>query len=268
MGDPRTPQPPHGAVTARAAVDRGLDIAATVRDTASEVVRRRRDPARIAERRRLAAKRRLFGWSLGGLVLMGVGANGIAEIAGGTGSAASIGAMVLVVGLWVYCVIGSVQAARDLKARTRAARSLPPVGPARRAVAGSLRPVIARLDAYSDALRQSVGMIGLAGGPADSVQQLRDDTLRAADVAETRLRAKAAECTALLRAGTSTREASARLTGDIQSGVDGYGRLVAAASDAAAASARLAGAGEPDQLADLTDRLHALAAGMREITGE
>jgi hypothetical protein len=61
-----------------------------------------------------------------------------------------------------------------------------------------------------------------------------------------------------------------RLEQEIHDGVDEYGRLVAAASDAAGASQRLGEAvlaGRTD-LAELTDRLTALADGMREITGQ
>lgn len=266
------------AVT-RSAVDRGLDVVTSVKDTAAEVMRKRRDPAHVAERRRVAARRRLTAWSLAGLVLLGVGANGVVGIAGGDGSVTSVGATVLVAGLFVYCVVGGVQAARDLRRRSRAARLLPPPGPDRRAVTGAIRPVIARLDAYSDALRQNVGMIGISAAPAgastteDAVQQLRNETLASADAAEARLRGRAAEYTALARGGVTPGPELAgvrdRLERELRDGVDEYGRLVAAASDAAGASQRLGLAvlaGRSD-LAELTDRLTALADGMREITG-
>ncbi|MEO7126707.1 MAG: hypothetical protein ABI382_12070 [Nakamurella sp.] len=272
-------------VVARSAVDRGLDIATTVKDSAAEAVRRRRDPAHIAERRRVAARRRLLAWSIPGLVLLGVGANSIAEIARGDSSAANIGAAVLFTALFVYCVIGSVQAARDLRARNKVVRMLPPPGPGRRAVTGAIRPLIARLDAYSDALRHSVGMIGISAAPAgargasvidDSMQQLRNETLWSADSAEVQLRTKAAEYSALIRGSggilvPEVGQAGARLEREIRDGVDEYGRLIAAASDAAGASQRLAGhtaLGGVSDIADLTDRLTALAAGMREITGQ
>jgi hypothetical protein len=103
------------------------------------------------------------------------------------------------------------------------------------------------------------------------VQQLRNETLASADAAEIRLRSKAAEYTALMRGGGAPElvQVRARLEQELRDGVDEYGRLVAAASDAAGASqglghAALAGRTE---LAELTDRLAALADGMREITG-
>jgi hypothetical protein len=232
--------------------------------------------------------------------MLGVGASGAVDIAQGDPTVTSVGATVLVAGLFVYCVAGTVQAGRDLRRRALETRLMPPPGPDRRAVTGALRPLIARLDAYSDALRQSVGMIGIpaaprsvrgssAGAPvlgasstgaflvggtvgasSDAVQQLRNETLASADAAETRLRSKAAEYTALMRGGSAPELARvrARLEQELRDGVDEYGRLVAAASDAAGASqglghAALAGRTE---LAELTDRLAALADGMREIT--
>jgi hypothetical protein len=269
------------AALTRNAVDRGLDVVTSVKDTAAEVMRKRRDPAHVAERRRVAARRRLTAWSLAGLVLLGAGVNGAVDLAGGDGTVTSIGALVLIAGLFVYCVISGVQAARDLRRRSRAARMLPPPGPERRAVTGTIRPLITRLDAYSDALRQSVGMIGIASAAPvqkaamdDAVQQLRNETLASADAAETRLRSRAAEYSALVRGGTvpgpEMTGVRARLERELRDGVDEYGRLVAAASDAAGASQVLGEAalvGRTD-LAELTDRLSALAHGMREITGQ
>lgn len=275
----------------RAAMDRGLDMVTTVTDTAAEAMRKRRDPTYVAERRRVAARRRLTAWSLAGLAMLGVGASGAVDMAQGDPTVTSVGATVLVAGLFVYCVAGTVQAGRDLRRRALEARLLPPPGPDRRAVTGALRPLIARLDAYSDVLRQSVGMIGIAASPrsvrrssagassigaaagasSDAVQQLRNETLASADAAEMRLRSKAAEYTALMRGGSAPEleRVRARLEQELRDGVDEYGRLVAAASDAAGASqglghAALAGRTE---LAELTDRLAALADGMREITG-
>jgi hypothetical protein len=118
----------------------------------------------------------------------------------------------------------------------------------------------------------SASVVGAAAGASsDAVQQLRNETLASADAAEMRLRSKAAEYTALMRGGSAPELARvrARLEQELRDGVDEYGRLVAAASDAAGASqglghAALAGRTE---LAELTDRLAALADGMREITG-
>lgn len=258
----------------RSAVDRGWDIVSTVKDSAAEALRTRRDPARIAERRRVAARRRLMVWSLFVVVLAAAAAVGIAQVVRGDGTVASIGALVLECGLLGYGAVSGVSALRDLKQRTRVVRSLPPPQPARRAVGGPARALIGQLDGYSDALRASVGMVGLATGTAadDDIRSLRDDTLAAADRAEVTIRSKAAEYTALHRVapGVSAADVAARrdqLEAEIRRDVADYGRLVAAASDAAGASGRLAARTSADTgLADATDRLRALADGMRELT--
>lgn len=257
----------------RSAVDRGLDIVSTVRDSAAEALRTRRDPAAIAERRRVAARRRLMIWGLLVLVLAAAAAMGIAQAVRGDGTVASIGALVLECGLLGYSVIGGVAAARDLRQRTRVVRSLPPPQPARRAVGGAARLQISQLDGYSDALRASVGLVGVATGTAadDGIRSLRDDTLIAADRAEIAIRNKAAEYTALHRvAAAGAPDVATRrehLEAEIRRDVADYGRLVAAASDAAGASGQLAArTGAGSGLADATERLQALAAGMRELT--
>lgn len=261
---------------ARTAVDRGLDAVTAVKDTASEALRVRRDPARVAMRRVRAAKRRLSAWSMAGLALIGVGVIPVSDIAAGEVAVTSVGAVALVGGFLVYCVTGSVTAARDLRQRSRIARQLPPPQPDRRAVTASLRPMIAQLSGYSDALRASVQMIGMTsyGAGGDAIRELRNETLTAADAAETSIRAKAAEMTALVRATghASTPEIAAactRLTSEIERGVANYGALVAAASDAAVASGDLAASAPlaaADDLPVVTQRLTALAAGMREVT--
>lgn len=263
---------PSRSPVARSAVDRGLDLVTSVKDSAAEVLRTRRDPAHIAERRRIAARRRLMVWSLLVVGLAAMAAMGIVQVIRGEGTVASVGALVLECGLLVYSGISGVSAARDLAARTRAVCSLPPPQPARRAVAGPVRALLGQLDGYSDALRASLGMVGIATGTAvdDDMRSLRDQTLAAADRAEVLIRNRAAEYTALQRAsgGAASSDVAAtrdRLEADIRRDVAGYGRLVAAASDAAGASGQLA-ARTNDGVADATERLTALATGMRELT--
>lgn len=255
----------------RTAAGRGLDLVAQVSDTAAEVMRSRRDPALVAQRRQLAARRRLVLWSLVALLLVAAGATELIQAIGGDVSAGSIGVLVVVLGLLVYCLIGVVQAAVDLRVRTKVVRRLPAPQPRRRPVASGIRPVIARLDGYSDALRQVVGMIGIASADPD-MRELRDRTLAAADAAEVWLRGRATELTAMLRggrplAGSAVAAACAQLRREIDTGVVQYGRLVAAASGAASASAELAARTMPiGGVADATDQLNVLATGMREIS--
>ncbi len=256
----------------RDATGRGIDLAVRAGDTVAEALRTRRDPALIAERRRVAARRRLLGWSLVGLVLAALSVAGVLSAIGGDVSAGLIGALVLAVGLLVYSLIGAVRAAVDLRARTLIVRRLPAPQPRRPSVTPAIRPLMARLDGYSDALRQVVSGIGL-GGAGTEMHALRNQTLAAADAAESRLRAQAAELTAVTRSGAGSGDgqlaaARQRLRRGIEAGVDEYGRLVAAASDAAAASRELAAATPTGEMTMLTERLTALAAGMRELTGQ
>ena len=274
---------------------RGRDVVTTVRDTAAEAMRSRRDPALVAERRRVAARRRLAAWSLAGLVLLALGTVSALDVARGGAGVATIGGLVLAVGLWVYCVAGSVSAARDLRTRTVVARSLPPAQPARAVVTGAARPLMARLDAYSDALRSGIGTIGVvgaagaprgargargargsgaagrAGATPSALQAVRDETLAAADAAEVRLRQQASQWSAMLRAagqdpGGHLASACAELRGEVAAGVDEYGRLVLAAAEASAASRQVAAAsGAADDVPQATERLTALAVGMREL---
>lgn len=253
----------------RAVMGRGVDIANQVRDSAAEALRTRRDPSLIARRRLVAARRRLVGWSMTGVVLTAVGVTGVLGMVRDGVSATSVGALILVAGLWVYCIIGSVQAARDLRSRRALVRRLPPPQPARRPVSGALRPLIGQLDAYSDALRQTIATVEADTG---ALWELCKDTLEAADAAEIRLRCRAAELGALWRTATpATRTEIDAATGprqnELETGIAEYGRLVLAAADVAAASRGLAAvATRDDGLAVATDRLTALAAGMRELT--
>ena len=152
--------------------------------------------------------------------------------------------------------------------------------------------MMAKLDGYSDGLRHLVGMIGIVEDPG--VRVLRDEILTAADASEARLRQQAVDLTGLLKARRTAPPEAARqldstvdaLRGQIGAGVEAYGDLVSAASEAVAASRQLADqtvAGTSGQLAlppaadgrsaalhpELTqpiDQLRSLAAGMRELT--
>jgi len=291
-------------------VEQGLDLAAQVGTTAAEAVRSRREPAQVARRRQRAARRRLRAWSAGTVVTV---AGGAGVIAIGGMSAPAIVALIFLSLVLTLCVVRGIRAAGDLRTRKRVVNALPPPAPRRVAVAGELRAPIARLDGYSDGLRRLVGMIGLVED--DTVRSVRDDVIAAADATERQLRDRAAEASTLIRA---RRRAAADVAGqldgtiaalrqEIENGVAGYGRLVAAANEAAHATRSLAqgapatpapGAlpaapsapggptdaapapsstpgdvahpvapiwGAPE-LAERTDQLHALAAGMRELT--
>jgi hypothetical protein len=255
----------------RTVAGRGLDMVAQVSDTAAEVMRSRRDASLVAARRRRAARRRVTAWSLGALLFAAIGATGVVQMASDGMNAGAVGALVLMVGLLVYCLVGVVRGSIDLRARTKVVQRLPAPQPARRPVGSAIRNQIARLDGYSDALRQTTGMIGVVQDDP-GIRRLRDETLAAADAAEVRLRAQAAELTSLLRggrppAGSQLAAACTRLKAQIVAGVDEYGRLVAAASEAASASRALAVSTSPaGGVAEVTGQLAALAAGMRELT--
>jgi hypothetical protein len=235
-------------------------------------MRSRRDPSLVAARRRRAARRRVTASSLGALLFAAIGATGVLQMASDGMDAGAVGALVLMVGLLVFCLVGVVRAGIDLRARTKVMRRLPAPQPPRRPVAGAIRAQIARLDGYSDALRQTTGMIGIVQDDS-GVRRLRDETLAAADAAEGRLRAQAGELTSMLRggrppAGSRLAAACDSLKSQIVTGVDEYGRLVAAASEAASASRALAAsAGPTGGMSEATDQLAALAAGMRELPG-
>lgn len=281
------------------AVGHGIELVGQVSATAAELIRTRRDPALAAERRRRAAVRRVQGWSAGAVVTGGVTAATAANMVGDGPSTVAIVILIGLVAVLIWTVLGLVRAVSDLRSRTRTVRSLPPPQPARAAVAGAIRPEIKRLDGYSDGLRQLVGMIGVVDDAG--VRSLRDEILRSADDVEARLRADAASLSAVVRARRSAPPEAAReldatadqLRREIVAGVDGYGELVAAASEAVSASRALSGSsgmtgstsasgsaaggvgpgapvsGRPASARDLqasTEQLRALAAGMRELT--
>ena len=278
------------ALMATAAVGHGVDLAGQVSAAAAERIRVRRDPAVQARKRRRAASRRLKAWSAGAIVSGAVTAAGVAAVVDEGWTSGAVGAMVFLVAILVWCIVGIVRAGVDLRARSRVLNTLPAPQPARPVVAASIRPEIDRLDGYSDGLRQLVGMIGIVNDDAD-VLRLRDDILAAADSAEAGLRRQAQDLTGVLKAkrsappgATAQLDATAALMRrQIHDGVDGYGELVSAASEAVAASRALAehgglsGARLPTgqlppgvvaggELQSSTDQLRALAAGMRELT--
>ncbi|WP_420122531.1 phage shock envelope stress response protein PspM [Nakamurella sp.] len=233
-----------------AVVGSGLDLAAQVGATAAEAVRSRREPAQVARRRRRAAQRRLRAWSAASVVTV---AGGAGVVAIGGLSAAAIVALVFLTVVLTLCVTRGVRAASDLRQRTRVVAALPPPSPRRVAVAAELRGPMARLDGYSDGLRRLVAMIGLVED--DSVRAVRAEVIAAADETERRLRDRAAQASTLIRArrraaadvGGGLDGTIAEMRREIEDGVAGYGRLVAAANEAATASRRLA-QGDPGRL--------------------
>ncbi len=236
--------------TSGAAVEQGLDLAAQVSATATEALRTRREPAAVARRRQRAARRRVKSWSAASAATV-LGGAGVVAIAGGF-STGVIVALVILAGVLALCLARTARAAADLRARSRLVAALPPPSPRRSAVVGELRPIMARLDGYSDGLRRLVGMIGLV--EADStVRALRDEVIRSADATEGRLRNRAADLSEVIRA---RRRAAADVGGDldttitamrreIEDGVGDYGRLVTAANEAVHATRALAEGARP-----------------------
>ena len=280
------------ALTTNAAVANGIDLAGQVGATAAEMLRVRREPAVVARRKRRAAKRRVQAWSVGVVASGGATAVAAVSLVPGGLSAGAVLALIFLAALLVWCVVGTVRAAVDLRARSRAVAALPPPSPARRAVAPELRPEMARLDGYSDGLRHLVAMIGIVDDDP-GVRALRDETLGAADASEARLRQQAVDLTGLLKARRVAPPGAAQqldaavdlLRRQIALGVAGYGDLVSAAGDAVAASRQLAnqqggsgvainpagpaataGDARQHELGSQADQLRSLAAGMRELT--
>lgn len=258
--------------------NRGVDLLMQARDTAAEMIRSRRDPAAVARRRYVAARRRLAMWSVI-TILAAAGTAGVTmSVLDGGATTGSVAGLVLLSGLLIYSLVATAQAAVHHRRRLAVVRALPAPQPRRRAVAAAVRPEMTRLDGYSDALRLAVGSLcsSQPGQPADAMRALRDETFAAADAAETRLREKAAEWTALTRASSSPEDVDVarmreQLVAEITSGVAEYGRLVVAASDAAAARRDLVastsvGTAAGQGIGEITERLTALAHGMRELT--
>jgi len=275
------------AVTSSAVVSHGVQLAVQVSATAADALRTRRDPAVVARRRRRAAQRRLRAWSAGAIVSAAVAASSTVSVVQGGVSAGAVGLLVLLMALLIWCVVGIVRGASDLRARTRIIAALPAASPRRPAVDREIRPEMARLDGYSDGLRHLVGMIGIVDDAA--VRALRAEILDAADTSEARLRRQALDLTGLIRARrTAPADTAAQLDAtsqllrrQIRDGVTGYGQLVSAAGEAVAASRSLAdhavgsvpGAATSSagtlhpELEQPIDQLRSLAAGMRELTG-
>ena len=274
-------------------VAQGIELATMVGATATEALRTRRDPATVARRRQRSAKRRVRGWTAGAVVSGAAAAGGVVVIAGSGVTSSAAVLMVIVLALLVWTVAGVVRSVADLRARNRIVAALPAPSPPRRPVAGRIRPEMARLDGYSDGLRHLVGMIGIVDDDTGD-RALRDEILLAADTTEARLRRQAADLTGVLRARRNApRDTAVQLDGtadllqrQITEGVAAYGHLVAAASEAAAASSSLAertsrpgvaaqpAASQPAlnagsihaELEQPIDQLRSLAAGMRELT--
>ena len=252
-----------------AAMARGVEAAGQVSASAAEFLRVRRDPAEVAYRRRRAAVRRSNIWGAGVAVGLAGGAATTVGVVHDGLTASTAFTLILILALLIWCVIGLVRSIVVLRSRNRVVALIPPPQPARRPVAGPIRAEIARLDAFSDGLRQLVSML-----PGDSdvpSVPMRRDVVGAADSAEQLLRQQAQEYTGIRKTAAGappdavpalTRTADA-LAERITAGVEQYGRLVAAATATVAASAELTAAAT--DLDGPTERLEALAIGMREI---
>ncbi|MBM9469206.1 phage shock envelope stress response protein PspM [Nakamurella leprariae] len=263
----------------------GGELAGTVSNAATELVRTRRDASAVAARRHRAARRRVQVWSVG----TGVGLAGTAGATVGLltpGAELVIPALLLVgfLAVLIWSIGGLVRAVRDARERSRALAALPPPQPRRPAVAAAVRPSMVELNGYSDSLRQLVGLLA-AGDAGRSTVDLRQDVVRVADDAEVSLRERSVELSALIRT-RSAAPADAQpgldgairlLTEDIRAGVASYGQLVAVTAETVAAARELhgsapgggiAGAGAPAvaALQDATDRLRGLTMGLRELT--
>ncbi|MEP6561164.1 MAG: hypothetical protein ABJD68_08840 [Nakamurella sp.] len=278
------------ALTTNAAVAQGVELAGQVSASAAELLRTRREPAVIARKKRKAARRRVRSWSAGGVVGAAVTTAGVVSVVSNGVTVGIAAILVVAIAALIWCIVGLIGAVKDLRARDRIIAALPPPAPSRSAVASRIRPAMARLDGYSDGLRQLVEMVGLVrDDPA--MRRLRDEILSAADVSEGRLRQQARDLSGLIKARKMSPTASAaqldetisELNQEISAGVAGYGELVSAATEAVAASRQLA-AGTPGtalvpqraqdvgnsmhpELAAPIDQLRSLAAGMRELAG-
>lgn len=273
----RTVSPQVGGMGGRG-VQAGVQAAENVGAAASEVLRVRRDPSAAAVRKRAAARRRTEIWGVGtGLGLAGA-ALAVTELVGSGASATVIFYLVLALAVVAYCGQGLARALRDLRVRSRRVAALPPPQPARRVPPRGLGSEMQRLGRYSDSLRQMVVLVGVIED--ESVRSLRWDVLAAADRVETELRQSAERLTGVQRArrgspgdAAGLDAAIAGLTETVRSGVEQYGELVSAAGESVAATRawqanQMPMSGEvmsDPGLAEITDRLRGLAAGMREL---
>ena len=278
----RTVSPQVGGLAGRG-LQAGVQAVENVGSAASEVLRVRRDPSAAAVRKRTAARRRTEVWGVGTALGVAGTAGAILKLVDAGPSATLIFYLVLALAVLGYCAMGLVRASRDLRVRSRRVAALPPPQPVRRVPPRGLGTEMQRLGRYSDSLRQMVVLVGVIED--ESVRSLRRDVLAAADRVETELRQAAERLTGVQRArrgspgdpaGLDTTIAG--LTATVRSGVEQYGELVSAAGESVAATrawqdTQDAGLPVPSQvsdrgLAEITDRLRGLAAGMRELAAD
>ncbi|GGM13138.1 phage shock envelope stress response protein PspM [Nakamurella endophytica] len=259
-----------GSRVDRVLLARGLDVAGQVGAAAGEIVRTRREPALVALRRQRAARRRLTVWGAGTVVGAGGAVGALVPMLSSGATTSGVFLLVVCLGLLLWAGAGAVRAVHDLRLRSRVVAALPPPQPSRTAVAGEIRGPVDRLNKMSDDLRHLVAMIGVVDEPG--VLALRRDVVEAADEAEQRLRRIARELTGVLRARRSApadarpslEETAGRLRADLDTGVAEYGELVGAATHAVEASRQLST--RVFAVPEVTDRLQALATGMRELS--
>src|SRR6478609_3003166 len=95
--------------TTNAAVANGVDLAGQLGAAAAEMLRVRRDPAVIAQKKRRAARRRVRAWSFG--VVGSGGATAVVAVVAlpGNVSAGAVLALIFLTALLVYCIVGVVR---------------------------------------------------------------------------------------------------------------------------------------------------------------
>jgi len=257
-----------GAAGQRAAdaLTRGIKVAGQVGASTSEFLRVRRDPTEAAIRRKRAARRRFTLWGIGSALGIAAGAALTVNVVHGGFNVSLVLSITLTGALLIWCLLGLVRSGTDLRRRSAILATMPPPQPARRLVASAIRSEVNRLDRYSDGLRDLIWIL-----PAPVRSSLSTEVIGCADEAERLLRRQAQEFTVLHESARGA-PASARptlkttadaLSGRIHEGVERFGQLVAAATDTVAASTELSSA--IAELQPATDRLSALAIGMREI---
>lgn len=265
------------AAMSRSGVAAGVRAAGQVGTAAAELMRSRRDPAVIARRRYRSARQRLWWWLV--IAVAGAGATAgfvLSMVHTGVGAMPVVKCAVAALAA-AWGGAGAYRAFTDVRRYGRQILALPPPQPARRPVTQAVKAELEQLDNYSDSLRTLVGMIGVTGTSDDrQILRTRREVLDAADEVETQIRAQADELTDLQQAWrgapAAAREelttAAAASTARIRTGVAEYGRLVTATSEVVSASGNLrsAAGGDRAHLSETTDRLRALAAGMRELS--
>ncbi len=261
------------ALVAKAATAGKHEVVGQVTSAAGEILRVRRDPAVVAQRRLRAAKRRTTLWSVGaafpsaGLATTFLGKPAALALEG-----FALGRTILYAAVLLLCLYGVIRGVQDIRARNRVIRELPPPPPHRPTVSPKIRDQMNKLGGYSDGLRQLAAMTGV-DRDTDVARELRRDIIVAADAAERTLRRRAAELSGIHEAIKGTpREAVAglqqmagQLTAEITAGVTAYGDLVSVASEIVVAANALRS--NSIALQDPTDQLRGLAMGMRELAG-